>query len=53
MASRILIWDYGVIAYRYEWPDRKSEVEKLDNKSKIQTVQIGLESVWLGRKGRI
>jgi hypothetical protein len=40
MASRILIWDYGVFECCYELPDRKSEVEKLDNMSKIKTVQI-------------
>ena len=53
MASRILIWDYGVFECCYEWPDRKSEVEKLENESKRQTVQIALESIWLGGKGKI
>ena len=51
MSSRILVWDYGVSECCYEWSDRKSEVRKLDNKSKRQTVEIGLESIWLGRKG--
>jgi hypothetical protein len=37
MASHILIWDYGVFERCYDWPDRKSEVEKLENKSKRQT----------------
>jgi hypothetical protein len=52
MASRILIWNCGVFECCCEWPERKSELGKLDNKSKRQTVQIGLESIWLGRKRR-